>query len=213
MKITKIGHCCLVLEMPGAKIMTDPGSFTIEGQEKITGIDLIVVTHEHSDHFHVDSVKILLAKNPGVTVVTNSAVGKLLEAQGIKAVIVGDGQTAEVKGVKIEGFGKDHAPIYGAMGRVENTGYMIADKFYFPGDNFQAPNGKPIDVLALPVAAPWMKISEAIDFAKAVKARTAFGVHDGMIQPQFRGFTAMIMKNFVPDTEYVALADGESREF
>lgn len=213
MKITKIGHCCLVLEMPGAKIMTDPGSFTIEGQEKVTGIDLIVVTHEHGDHFHVPSVKVLLEKNPGVTVVANSAVGKLLEAQGIKAVIVGDGQIAEVKGIKIEGFGKDHAPIYGAMGRVENTGYMIADKFYFPGDNFQTPNGKPVDVLALPVAAPWLKISETVDFAKAVKARTAFGVHDGMIQPQFRGFTAQILKNFVPETEYVALADGESREF
>jgi hypothetical protein len=83
---------------------------------------------------------------------------------------------------------------------------------YFPGDNFEQPH-KAVDVLALPVAGPWMKIAECIDFAKAIKARVAFGVHDGMIERSSRGFTGMILKKFVPDTEYVTLADGESREF
>ncbi|HEX4104166.1 MAG TPA: MBL fold metallo-hydrolase [Candidatus Paceibacterota bacterium] len=212
MKITKIGHCALILEHDGTKFLTDPGNFTIEGQEKVTGLDAIVITHEHQDHFHVDSIKVLLKTNPNVAIVSNSAVGKLLEAQGIKSIVAGDGQSATVKGIKIEGFGRDHAPIYGTMGLVENTGYFIADKFYFPGDNFHVP-GKPVDVLALPVAGPWMKISEAVDFAKKINARTAFGVHDGMIQPSFRGFTGMLLKMFVPKTEYVALQDGESREF
>jgi L-ascorbate metabolism protein UlaG (beta-lactamase superfamily) len=34
MKIKKIGHCCLVIETNGKRIMTDPGSFTIEEQGK-----------------------------------------------------------------------------------------------------------------------------------------------------------------------------------
>lgn len=212
MKITKIGHCALVLEHGGVKLLTDPGSFTIEAQEKVTELDAIVITHEHQDHFHVDSIKVLLVKNPGVAIFTNSAVGKLLDAQGIACTVVGDGQSADIKGIKIEGFGRHHAPIYADMGNVENTGYMIAEKFYFPGDNFEKPN-KPVDVLALPVAAPWMKISEAIDFAKAVNARVAFGVHDGMIVPAFRGFTAMLLKRFALQTEYITLQDGESREF
>ena len=55
--------------------------------------------------------------------------------------------------------------------------------------------------------------SEAIDFAKKIQARTAFGIHDGMIMPNFRGFIGMAIKMFVPGTEYVALADGESKEF
>ena len=98
------------------------------------------------------------------------------------------------------------------MGLVENAGYMIADKFYFPGDNFHNP-GQPVDILALPVAGPWMKMSEAIDFAKEIKARTAFGVHDGMIVPSFRAFVGAALKLFAPGTEYFALADGEAREF
>jgi len=192
--------------------MTDPGTYTIETQEKVTGLDAIVITHEHQDHFHSDSVKALLAKNPDAVVVTNAAVGKLLQDQGIEHVQVGDGGSTEVKGIKIEGFGKEHAIVYADMGKCENTGYFIADRFYFPGDNFYAP-GKNVDVLALPVAGPWMKMSEMVDFAKTIKARTAFGVHDAMIVPSFRGFVGMALKMFVPETQYVALEDGESKDF
>jgi L-ascorbate metabolism protein UlaG (beta-lactamase superfamily) len=212
MKITKIGHCALVLEHDGVKLLTDPGNFTIEAQESVTGLDAILITHEHQDHFHIDSINVLLKTNPGVVVVANGAVGKLLDEQDIMHAVVGDGQSTDIKGIKIEGFGRDHVPIYGTMGLVENTGYLIGGKFYFPGDNFHAP-GKPVDVLALPVAGPWMKISEAIDFARAINARVAFGVHDGMIEPSFRSFTGRLFSLFVPKTEYIALKDGESREF
>ncbi|HUO56003.1 MAG TPA: MBL fold metallo-hydrolase, partial [Candidatus Paceibacterota bacterium] len=197
MKITKIGHCCLLLEDGGRKIMTDPGSYTIDAQEKITDISVILITHEHQDHFHIDSVKKLLETNPGVTIVTNAAVGKILESENIAYTKVGDGEKSEVATCIIEGFGKDHAPIYSDMGKVENTGYLVNNRFYFPGDNFHNP-GKKVDILALPVAAPWLKISETIDFAKEIKARIAFGVHDGMIIPSSRPFVGMLLKNFLP---------------
>ena len=157
----------------------------------------------------------VLKNNPKAAVVCNKAVAGLIEKQNIGAsiTVVGDGQQATVSGVTIEGFGTEHAIIYGEMGKCENTGYMVANKFYFPGDNFHAP-GKAVDVLALPVAGPWMKLGEAIDFAAKIKARVAFGVHDAMIQPTSRGgFMGMILKTVAPETEYVSLADGESREF
>ena len=213
MRITKLGHCALVLEEQGVKILTDPGSFSAAAQEKVTGLDAVLITHEHSDHYHLESVKVILQNNPQAQVVTNSAVAALLLAEGIKAMVVGDGQSADVKGLKIEGFGKDHALVYPPnTGLVENTGYLIAEKFYFPGDNFHTPE-RPVDILALPVAGPWMKASEAVDFAKLINARVAFGVHDGIVQPFFRGFIGNLMKAFVPDTEYIALQDGETKEF
>ena len=192
--------------------MTDPGSFSTGEQEKVTGLDAIIITHEHKDHFHVESVQALLAGNPGAVVITNTAVGKLLSELGIAHVQVGDGESTEVSGLKIEGFGTEHAPVYETMGRVENTGYMIAERFYFPGDNFHIP-GKQVDILALPVAGPWMKTGEAVDFAKKIKARIAFGVHDAMIQPFFRGHVGTVLARFVPEMVYVSLADGETREF
>jgi len=213
MHITKLGHCCLVLDINGVKIITDPGNFT-DVQNTLTGIHILLITHEHGDHFHTSSVAAIVKNNPDIEVVCNKAVAALIAKENIptKVSVVGDGESVTVQGVLIEGFGTQHARIYADMGNVENTGYRVAEKFYFPGDNFEQP-GKAVDVLALPVAGPWMKIGEAVDFAKAIKARVAFGVHDGMIVPSFRGFTGMLMKMFVPDTEYVALADGESKEF
>jgi L-ascorbate metabolism protein UlaG (beta-lactamase superfamily) len=211
MKITKLGHCCLVLEVNGVKIVTDPGNFTT-AQNELEGVNIILITHEHQDHYHLESVQAMLTRNPAAVVVTNAAVGALLQAAGIASTRVGDGEQTEITGIKIEGYGKDHAPIYEDMGKVENTAYMVAGKFYFPGDNYHLP-GREVGVLALPVAGPWMKISDAIDFAKAIKAPVAFGVHDGMIVPGFRDFTGWVLKKFVPDMDYVALADGETKEF
>jgi L-ascorbate metabolism protein UlaG (beta-lactamase superfamily) len=213
MQITKLGYCCLVLDIDGVKILTDPGSYTT-AQNNLTGINIVLITHEHADHFHVDSLTQVLANNPHAVVVTNAAVASCIEKENILTTvnIVGDGQLLQVNGVSIEGFGTEHALIYGDMGKCENTGYLVAEKFYFPGDNFEQPH-KAVDVLALPVAGPWMKMSECVDFAKAINARIAFGVHDGMIAPGSRGFTGMILKRFVPDTEYVSLVDGETREF
>jgi L-ascorbate metabolism protein UlaG (beta-lactamase superfamily) len=213
MKITKLGHCCLVLDINRVKIITDPGNFT-DAQNTLTGIHILLITHEHQDHYHVESVAAIVKNNPDIEVVCNKAVAALIQKENIlcKVSVVGEGESVTLHEVLIEGFGTEHAPIYGEMGKVENTGYMVANKFYFPGDNFEQP-GKVVEVLALPVAAPWMKISECVDFAKAVKAKKAFGVHDGMIVPNFRPFVAMLLKNFVPETEYTALADGESKDF
>ncbi len=90
-----------------------------------------------------------------------------------------------MRDVAIEGFGTKHAIIYDKLGDVENTSYLIGGKLYYPGDAFHEP-GKPVEILALPIAGPWMKIAECIDFARAVKPSHAFGVHDAMmVQPSF----------------------------
>ncbi|HEV7449278.1 MAG TPA: MBL fold metallo-hydrolase [Candidatus Paceibacterota bacterium] len=221
MKITKLGHCALILEVESPtggtlRILTDPGSFTIE-QNVQTEIDIILITHEHGDHFHIDSLRELLVKNPKAAVITNQAVAAIIQKEGIGAVvsIVGDGQAMDANGVRIEGFGRLHAEIYKEVGRVENTGYMVANKFYFPGDAFHNP-GKPVDILALPAGGPWMKASESIDFCLEVKPRVAFPVHDGMIRPELRAFLSYGMsKGFLEAAgiQFVPLPAGESQDF
>ncbi len=158
--------------------MTDPGAFsTLQLEEK--NISLILITHEHQDHLHIDSLKKVLANNPQAIVVTNTAVGKLLAEAGIKFTKVEEGEKYDFNGIKISGFGSKHAEIYGTYGQVQNTGYMI-DSLCYPGDGFADPNTK-VDILALPVTGPWMKIKDAIDYAKIIKPRIAFPVHDAYI--------------------------------
>ena len=72
MQITKLGHCCLLVETKGKRILTDPGSYTVEAQSRLTNIDYILFTHEHQDHYHLESLRALLANNPQALVYANN---------------------------------------------------------------------------------------------------------------------------------------------
>ena len=87
MRITKLGHCCLIIEEAGVRIMTDPGMFST-AQNDVKNIDVVLITHEHQDHLHIDSLKTVLKNNPGVKVITNRGAGKLLEKEGISYEIL-----------------------------------------------------------------------------------------------------------------------------
>ncbi len=192
MTITKYGHCCLVIEVDGVKILTDPGNheFASMGADpkKLPLVDAVVITHEHQDHFHLPALNTVLANNRGVPVYTTASVFRLLTQEGRTSSVLQDGDTASVRGVPITGMGKQHAEIYGDWNRVENVGILVAKKFFYPGDAFTS-IGAPVDILALPIAGPWMKIQEAADYALTVKPKYCFPVHDGMLKtvvPQHR---------------------------
>jgi L-ascorbate metabolism protein UlaG (beta-lactamase superfamily) len=223
MKITKFGQCCLLIKLERSAgvrkqsgqsnltILTDPGMFSM-AQNDIKGIDVLLITHEHADHYHVDSVKAIVKNNPRIKIITNTAVGKLLDKEKIAYSIVEHGGQTTEKGIVIEGFGNDHEEIYhGFVPDVQNTGYFIGGKLFYPGDAFYAP-GKPVDILALPVAGPWTTVKMAIDYGLKVKPRLAFPVHDAML-------TNPAMNHRVPQMvlekngiKFVALVIGKETE-
>ena len=185
----------MLIEDGVLKILTDPGSFTVEAQSKVMGVDFVVITHEHQDHLHLESLKEILKNNPQAKVVTNSAVKNIVGKENIEAELVGDGQNFASNGFLIEGMGSKHAIIYEDYGQVENTGYFFNNQFFYPGDSFYLPKKHP-EILALPTAGPWMKLSEAIDYGKQLKPKYAFPVHDGAIN-QFGSFVHHIMDTFL----------------
>lgn len=195
MKIKKLGHCCFVLEVNGKRIMTDPSNFDYGGDSiSERDISLILITHEHADHLHIDTLKQILENNPNAKVISNTSVGKLLTEAGIEFTKVEDGESYDFEGTLIKGFGDKHAQIYEDYGQVQNTGYMI-NSLCYPGDSFSLPNAQ-VDILALPVLGPWMKMKEAIDYAKEIKPRICFPVHDGPLKP-FATFVYKIPEHFL----------------
>lgn len=190
MNITKLGHCCLLIEERGVRILTDPGIFTVEQHRDLRNIHAILYTHEHPDHYHLESLKHILGGNPNASIFCNSGVGKLLEREGLAHTVVGDGKAVDVRGVSIEGFGTQHAQLHSALPPVENTGYFLADHLWYPGDSFTNP-GKQVKILALPVAGPWMKLAEAIDYALLLKPGMCFPVHDGIFNETFLSFASV----------------------
>lgn len=213
MKITKIGHCCLLIEVKGVRILTDPGSFTT-AQNDLSHIELILITHEHQDHIHVESLVEIMKKNPSAQVRTNASVGKILKEKGIAFTLLTDGMEETIKKISIKGIGKEHASIYSTLPIWENTGYFIDSTLFYPGDAFTVPKKK-IKILALPVEGPWMKLSEAIDYAKKVKPEFAFPVHDGRLKKEALGISHLGPKNALAAVgiQFIPLKDGESHDF
>ncbi len=180
MKITKFGHCCLLIEEKGVRVLTDPGSYTT-AQNDVKDVDVILITHEHGDHFHVESVKKILENNPDATIITNTSVDKLLrEADIPDAIIIEDGQSDRVGGLSISGHGHQHVEIYKDISQVPTTSYMIGERLFCPGDSWHIPK-IPVELLALPVAGPWCKVKDAIEFALEINPKTAFPVHDAQL--------------------------------
>jgi L-ascorbate metabolism protein UlaG (beta-lactamase superfamily) len=211
MHITKLGHCCLLIEIRGIRFLTDPGSYTT-AQNTVTGIHYVVISHEHTDHLHVESLKIILKNNPDAKIICNSSVGAILDKESIAYQKVADKDSVTVDNVTIAGYGLRHKIIYKDYEQVENTGYMFDGKLYYPGDAFHDPQ-VPVDILALPVTGPWCTIAEAIDYAVEIKPRVAFPVHDGNLVRQ-NGITVRLPNIELPKAgiKFVALELGKPTE-
>ena len=80
-----------------------------------------------------------------------------------------------------------------------------------PGDALFTP-GEPVDVLATPAAAPWMKISEAVEYLRAVAPSRAVPIHQAIIEPNARGIYYGRLTEMT-DTDFRVLEPETSTEF
>lgn len=210
MKITKLGHCCLLIETKDKRILTDPGSYTIEAHSKLENIDFILFTHEHQDHFHLESLKIVLENNPEAIVYCNNSVSELLDNEGIKNKIIKNGDKILLGGISVAGIGEKHAQMHKDIPLSDNVGFFIDEKLWYPGDAFTNPE-REVEILALPVSGPWMKIGEALDYAILLKPKVAFPVHDGTRFGSAHRFPAQILPNY--GIKFVPMIEGDNKEF
>ncbi|HAO65025.1 TPA: hypothetical protein DCQ44_03545 [Candidatus Taylorbacteria bacterium] len=214
MKIKKIGHCCLLIKTNDVTILTDPGTFSTE-QNSIKDIDLVLITHEHADHMHIESVKEIIKNNPSVKIITNSSVGKKLEEAGIPFILLEGSAKTEFGKVSLEAFDCKHGEIFEEIGQVQNTGYFIDNKLFYPGDSIYFDPKLDIEVMALPVAGPWCMLADAIRYALAVKPKKVFPVHEAMLRPELIGLAHNIPKKVLGDhgIEFVPMIAGDEHEF
>ncbi|CAM4198330.1 Beta-lactamase superfamily domain protein [Mycobacterium basiliense] len=168
-------------------MLFDPGSFA-HGFEGITGLAAILITHQHPDHVDVARLPALLDTNPGAVLYADPQTTAQLGAP-CQEVHVGD--ELSVGQLTIRAVGGRHAVIHPEIPVIENISYLIDDgdhraRLMHPGDALFVPD-EPVDILATPAAAPWMKISEAVDYLRAVAPARAVPIHQGIIAPDARG--------------------------
>lgn len=178
MKLTKYQHACLVVEKEHTIIVVDPGSFSRDFIAPHR-VDAIVITHEHPDHFDEARVKDLLEAHPKALIIGHETItGRFTEYQTIAAKI---GETYTVGAMSLQFFGGQHALVAETMPALPNLGVLFDNRLYYPGDSFAVPEGVQVIELALPISAPWLKISEATNFLARIKPRFAFPTHDALL--------------------------------
>lgn len=239
-KLTKLEHATLVLELAGKKLIIDPGSFTRPLTDAGLGLAdtvAVVVTHEHADHWTAGQLSAVLGQAPGIPIFAPPGVAQAVAAAGagISLTVVHEGDEFTVGPFALRFFGEKHAVIHSSIPVVDNVGVLVSGvpsaepgaepgnepgdqpaggSLYYPGDSFTIPGGVDVDVLAVPVGAPWLKIAEVMDFVLAVKPKRSFATHEMVLSEAGKAMGADRIRWATEQNggEYVALAPGDSFE-
>lgn len=181
MRLTRFGHAALLVETPNVRILIDPGNFSSDATFSLTDLDAIVVTHQHPDHADLARIPALIEANHGAALLAEPQTSSRLRELGGDWQETAADRSTEVGDVRMTGVGGRHAVIHPDLPVVGNVGLLIAadgePTLFHPGDSYEfAPSG--VDVLAVPLGAPWAKVSETVDFVRAVAPRIAIPIHD-----------------------------------
>ncbi|MFJ4475658.1 MBL fold metallo-hydrolase [Streptomyces xanthochromogenes] len=179
LKLTKKTHACVQLEKDGRTLVIDPGTFS--ESDAALGADVVLVTHEHLDHFNEERLRTGLEANPAAEIWTLRSVAEKISAAFPGRVhTVGHGDAFTAAGFDVQVHGELHAVIHPDIPRITNIGFLVDGSVFHPGDALTVPD-RAVDTLMLPVMAPWNKISEVIDYVREVKPRRAIDIHDALL--------------------------------
>jgi len=189
MLITHVGHACLLLEAAGARVLVDPGAFT-HGFEELTDLDAVLITHAHPDHYDAERLPVLLEANDGARLIAEPEVAAELRRVGLDAAPLHPGESTTLGDLTVSAVGGLHALIHEDVPQIGNVGLVLrADgepTFFHPGDSYgSVPAG--IDVLGIPLSAPWAALRDTVTFLRAVAPRVAFPIHDATVSTIGRG--------------------------
>lgn len=222
MRVTKLEHSGIVVEKDGKVLLCDPVEFT-EKLPEFANVAAVVLTHQHGDHFQPEVLKRIWVGNLGMRVFVTpemfddvkTMAKELGSTVQENVVAVQEGDKKEAEGFSLEFFGKNHAAIVPGVVPCENVGVVIDEVVVNPGDSFDMPaNIHDPELLLVPLAAPWCKIAESMDFVRAVRPKRVLPVHDAVLSDLGKGFNNAWLEKAVKEVggELLVLKFGESAE-
>jgi L-ascorbate metabolism protein UlaG (beta-lactamase superfamily) len=216
MRITHLGHACLLVEASGRRILLDPGAFSLRIVD-LTGLDVILVTHQHADHVDLQRLPGLLEINPQARLYAEPQAAAVMAEAGIGAEHTVAGKALTFGRVEVTPVGDKHALINEALPRVGNLGVVLRAEgepsLFHPGDAYDCEPGQ-IDILALPLNAPWTASRDTIAFAQRISPRVCVPIHDALLSPIGRQLYLSQVKSFGPEgMEVRDLFDGAPADF
>ena len=176
MKITKYGQSAILIEYKEKRILIDPGSYLFNqvSPEELGKIDIILITHIHSDHLVPEKVQVIVDNNPEIFVLSNLEVDKILE----KAEIISPGETRTFDNVFIKCIKQKHGNLPDGREGPDNIGFLIDDKIYHPGDTIYMQDKPKAEILFVPICGTVvMDIKDAVKFSRETEAKIIIPIH------------------------------------
>jgi L-ascorbate metabolism protein UlaG (beta-lactamase superfamily) len=206
MKITKLEHSCLLVEMPAPVNRTalfDPGMMSepFVNVDSLEYLDDIFITHSHGDHMSVPLIKKLLEKFPDVRITGPREVVAKLKQEGIFAT------SEEFDGVTF--FDSKHEKVLPLFEPPEQLGFHYLDMLSHPGDSHAFNETRPI--LALPVTAPWGSMVRAVNLAIELGPQYVLPIHDWHWREEAKSGMYDLMESVFSDKgiHFMKLKNGE----
>jgi L-ascorbate metabolism protein UlaG (beta-lactamase superfamily) len=189
LEISKISHDCF--QIIGSKIIyTDP--YKIE--QRIQPADIILVTHEHFDHFSPDDIRKISRQNTSLVAAEFVSSQMPADLTFKTSQFLAVGNSVDIDGVKIEAvlayntnkFKAPGQPFHPkGEGRVGFVFELDGNRLYLAGDTDFIPEMgdlQNIDVAFLPVSGTYvMSAKEAVEAARTINPKVAIPMHYGAI--------------------------------
>lgn len=179
MRISKYEHALLVVEQAAAQLVIDPGSYS--NLPELQNVVAVVFTHLHDDHTSQEHAQTISRNFPAVKMFGTQEVVEKLTGLDVQAVHHGDHY--EVGPFQIDFYGDLHQVIHRSIPLVQNVGVMINSRLYYPGDSYTFPE-QSVEILACPTSAPWLRISDVIDFLDLIRPKKCFATHNALLSEQ-----------------------------
>lgn len=173
--VRPINHASFVMNTPGLVIYNDPvgGAALYEGNEPP---GLVLITHEHQDHFDPDTLNAIVGDTTKL-VVNPAVMEKLPEPLKAKATALGNGDTTTVATVKIDAVPAynttEDRKKYHPQGR--DNGYVLTVggvRVYIAGDTEDIPEMRALTDIG--IAFVPMNLPFTMDVDQASSAVAAF---------------------------------------
>lgn len=200
----------MVVQKSGSTLVIDPGTFTLPLSD-VSGVVAILITHEHADHWTAEHLRRILERNPDARVLGPGGVVAAAGGEGFPVETVAAGDELQVGPFSMKFFGAKHAVIHESIPVIDNVAVLIDDSFYFAGDSLTVP-GVPVETLAVPIGAPWLKVGEIMDYVLAIAPHRSFPVHEAVLSKVGMSINGDRIEAVTKrgGGEYVPLASGES---
>ncbi len=188
MRIAKYLHSCVLIEEAGERLLFDPGLFSfVEGRvspDQFGDVSYVVLTHNHPDHIDVQALRRILELS-NAEVIGNSEIASVLKPEGVAVRVVDEGST-EAGPFRLRAIPTAHEPILaGTLPR--HTSYLINERVLNTADSFGSALEvfAGVDLLIMPVMAPFLTEPDAFAFARRMRPKAVFPVHDGYARDFF----------------------------